>query len=590
MQQTFQNRVQSLYMKNLSWKLLIGALFIASTFEILFYKTSTPGINVVLFEIVIIGTVTLLARHTKHKIPTYGFVAAGFALAFATTFAIWTSALGITLSIAGLIFANFFFALAILGHSGTFNHPINLIFESVKHAFQTLFKRLGIFRTFHAPDFSDESSGVLRGLMFAVPVVLIFAALFFASDLILQKRATGLTDWVQTYFGVSDIFAHVFFIGILTLLLLLFFSAAFWRRLEMKELASITSKFNTESTVILALSTLLFLAFIIFQSFYLFGGQAAWESIEGLTYSEYAVKGFNELATISVLVLGLILSLRFLHAEQARNKAVPILETVLLLETVFIIISAWIRLQLYVAEYDFTPARLFGFWFFILTTILLILLALNILLKKPQYKYLHQSLVIIGVMMLAFTASAPDALSVKLNIRRMTNENPLDPFPHFNALSAEAYPVMHEALTNDDYEIGRLETTITDYCSLIEAYYEDHDQNRDTPQIINSFSYKNTNKDNKINDALWEDFQVRRDIASFEKKWNNRQFEYNRHKVTDDDPRYIVKKLDWRAWNLAQMKLPNAQEYDETNVRYSIPFKTGTLANACGMYKGDPIR
>lgn len=567
----------------------MGAVTLGVVFEILFYQTSSTGINLVLMQLTIIGVTYLLARDTKHSIPLHGWIAAGFALAFAATFAIWTSGTSTSLNTLGLLFANFFFVLAVLGHTGKFHHPLNMVIDGIKYSFKIIVKRFSILRSFKTPDFSSGSA-VLRGVLITIPILVVFLALFLGSDLILQEYASGLTEWMKKYFGVNDIVAHIFTIGFLTVSSLLIFAAAFWRRFEPKILSELQSRFNTESVIVLAGSSLLFLGFIIFQGVYLFGGQAAFDGIEGITYSQYAVQGFNELATVAVLVLGLILTLRLAHAERPKNKIVPILEIILLSETVLIIISAWIRLNLYVGEYGFTPARLFGFWFFMVMIVLLALFALNILLKKPQYKFLQHSLIFIGVMILAFTISAPDALSVRLNIARATDNNLIDPFPHFNRLSAEAYPIMNEVLTNDQYEIGLLDTSITDYCPLVRVNYS-YDRDNKIPQRITSFSYINSNKDDLIDEKLWEDFLLRRDMVNFEKKWGNRHFkrnpEYRYNQPNENVPEYIYRKYDWREWNLLRAKLPRPEEYNKTNTYTDIPFPTEKLGNACGMYVGD---
>lgn len=575
-------------MKNLPWKLLIGAATIGIVFEILFYETNAAGINVLLMQIVIISVTAFLAKDTKNLIPFHGWIAATFALLFATTFAVWTSETSSALNVLGLIFSNFFFALSVLGHKGKFHHPLNIAIDGIKYTFKIVVKRISILRNFKTPDFSN-SSAVLRGILITIPILIVFSALFLGSDLILQEYASGLTNWMKDYFGVNDIIAHIFTISILSLILLLFFAAAFWKRFEPKLLSELTSRLNTESVIVLIGSSLLFLGFIIFQSVYLFGGQAAWDNINAITYSEYAVQGFNELTAISILVLGLILTLRLAHAERPKNKIVPIIEIILLSETILIIISAWIRLNLYVREYGFTPARLFGFWFFMVMIVLLTLLTLNILLKKSQYKFLQQSLIFIGIMILVFTVVAPDALSVKLNIARASDDNPIDPFPHFNQLSAEAYPIMNDVLSNDKYEIGLLDTSISDYCPLIHAQYSyNRDKyNKPFPELITKFNYIGQNSNDHIDEKLWEDFHLRRDIARFEKKWNNKHFTHNRARKNDDDPRYVQRKYDWREWNLLRSRLPRNEKYNDTNVYNNVPFPTEELGNACGMYIGD---
>jgi uncharacterized protein DUF4153 len=60
--------------------------------------------------------------------------------------------------------------------------------------------------------------------------------------------------------------------------------------------------------VALGALNLLFLAFVVVQFRYLFGGEGLVEERVGLTYAEYARHGFFELVAVSVLVLVVLLA------------------------------------------------------------------------------------------------------------------------------------------------------------------------------------------------------------------------------------------------------------------------------------------
>ena len=63
----------------------------------------------------------------------------------------------------------------------------------------------------------------------------------------------------------------------------------------------------TELAVALGAVNLLFLAFVLVQLRFLFGGSGLVEQRVGLTYAEYARHGFFELVVVAVLVLPLLL-------------------------------------------------------------------------------------------------------------------------------------------------------------------------------------------------------------------------------------------------------------------------------------------
>src|SRR5688572_20264350 len=103
-------------MKHTPWVLLGSALILGLIFDGLFYRVDQPGINILLFQLAILAVSIGLVRYHKMKIPREAYVAATFATLFAFTFAIWTSGIGMTLSLFGLLASNFFFAVYLLGH------------------------------------------------------------------------------------------------------------------------------------------------------------------------------------------------------------------------------------------------------------------------------------------------------------------------------------------------------------------------------------------------------------------------------------------------------------------------------------------
>lgn len=546
-------------MKHLPWKLLASALTLGVLFDVLFYKTQSVGINVLLMQTAILLVSFGLAKYLKQPVSKGTWISAIFSLLFAATFAIWTSLIGTTLSAFGLITSNIFFAVFLLGHHGKVHHPFHAAVDGIRYIAETYITRLSIFGYFKIPVFSLRSSSVLRGILIALPIVIIFAALFLGSDLILQQRAEGFTTWLDEFINSGDVTAHIMIIAFFTFLFLIFFAGAFWKRLKFDELKTLTVKHNIESAIILISVNVLFFAFIIFQGVYLFGGQAAFNGIEGITYSEYAVNGFNELATVAVLVILLILSLRYFHTERSMRKLVHITELILIAETLAVVFSAWKRMALYVAQYDFTPARLFGFWFFILCAIILLLLAYHIVRKIPQYKFMQQAPIIIGIAMLLFTASAPDALAVKLNVKR----GDIDPFPLFHDLSAEAYEIMDDVLNSGNYEFGLLDTSIEDYCPFVFSNYENNK--------IKSFTWTNvylSTDDYPDADAMNKDYDLRFDLVRFKNDWA-----------------HIRMHNSWRTWNFSRSRVPEIeqQEQDNRNIQYTVE----ETAEACGLHVGD---
>jgi hypothetical protein len=102
---------------------------------------------------------------------------------------------------------------------------------------------------------------------------------------------------------------------------------------------------------------LLFAIFVTLQAAYLFGGRDTLADA-GLTYSQYARRGFFELIAVAVVAGGLILSLDALLARRTRLYAAA--AGALALLTAVILLSATVRLALYQQAYGWTELRFYA--------------------------------------------------------------------------------------------------------------------------------------------------------------------------------------------------------------------------------------
>ncbi len=75
----------------------------------------------------------------------------------------------------------------------------------------------------------------------------------------------------------------------------------------------------TEAMIVLGSVTILFLAFVVIQFQYFFGGQSN-ISIEGYTFSEYARRGFGELVAVAFFSLLLLLGLGAITRRETENQ------------------------------------------------------------------------------------------------------------------------------------------------------------------------------------------------------------------------------------------------------------------------------
>lgn len=431
----------------LSYVLLLAAFTISLVFDLLFYAIPALGINMLLAELTFLGASIWLAKSQKVTVARSAKIAAIFALAFSATFAIWTSPWSLTMCFIGFLVANILFAIFLIGEAAHFRHPFDLlgylIVTPIKHGVFAL----PFVRTLMPEKATPRTRSVVKAVLITLPILLIFVLIFAGADAffrsLIADALNGLNDWMS----ISNFIGHAFFIGFFLVLFLLFFAATFWRRkMFEKKIADATARAVLESKIILGSVAALFAIFLIVSGYALFGGETAFRALD-ITYSEYARQGFSQLCAAAILVIGLIMTLRVLHTETVDKRLLG-LQVALLVEAGLVLVSAFMRLGMYIDAYGYTPARLFGLWFFALVTVFLALMLINAVTQKHQGILVMQMLNVAAVAVLLFTVLAPDALSVHLNAPRLERgEMTRDEFfESTHELTAEAGPTILRVL------------------------------------------------------------------------------------------------------------------------------------------------
>jgi hypothetical protein len=116
-----------------------------------------------------------------------------------------------------------------------------------------------------------------------------------------------------------------------------------------------------EIGVVIGLLDLLFLAFVTVQIRYFFGGAQLVQTTTGLTYAEYARRGFFELVWVAALVLPLLLVAHWLLRKEnpVHERIFRVLAGAQVALLFVIMASAVGRVRLYQREYGLTEQRLY---------------------------------------------------------------------------------------------------------------------------------------------------------------------------------------------------------------------------------------
>ncbi|HVH66244.1 MAG TPA: DUF4173 domain-containing protein [Gemmatimonadales bacterium] len=291
-----------------------------------------------------------------------------------------------------------------------------------------------------------EVRAAALGAAVAFPLLIVFGGLFASADAVFHDVVTGM---FAVDFGA--LVSHTFLIGFCAALSAGYFRGALLRRAPAPEPGP--SDFSVAIVPVataLGLIDLLFLLFVVIQLRYLFGGAGLVAAATGVTYAEYARRGFFELVTASALVLPLLTGADWLvrNESPAHQRTFRHLAVVLLLLLAIVMVSALQRMRLYVGAFGLSEIRLYSTAFMLYLTGVFAWFAWTTLRgqrRRFAFGALVQGFAVLGALHLV----NPDAVIVRTNLARPAAERPFDGW-YAASLSADAVPVLLEALPRLD--------------------------------------------------------------------------------------------------------------------------------------------
>ena len=297
-----------------------------------------------------------------------------------------------------------------------------------------------------------------RGLLLGIPVALIFAVLFASADPIFRR---GLDQVLGLQIDLGTLPGRMLFAlssAWLAISLLWIASAgvpAMERGSSLGAAASsppidrLRGLGVVEALVILVLIDLTVAAFVGLQLAYLFGGLDTLAVI-GMTYSDYARRGFFELVAAASLAGAVVVALETTVQRRSRPYIAALLVLVGL--SGIVLVSAAMRLRLYQDAYGWTELRLY-----VLASIVALGAALVVaagLVLANRTRWLGHGLAVIGVVALVgLNLIAPSAFVAEQNLARVIDPSLVPPDgqadldrAYLSVLPDDAIPVVVAAL------------------------------------------------------------------------------------------------------------------------------------------------
>ncbi len=287
-----------------------------------------------------------------------------------------------------------------------------------------------------------RAAPVIRGVIIAIPVLAVFIALFASADPVFNAGVTQILNIEK----LPEYLLRLILIIILGFALVGVYLHAILPAAKVERPDTSKAWLKpflgfTETGILLGALDVLFIIFVTLQIRYLFGGSAN-ISETGFTYSQYAVRGFNELVWVATLSLLLFLVLSTITRLESKGTRIAFTALIVLLmaNVLVILASSLTRLMLYESTYGFTVMRtlphIFIFW---LGGLVVAAAVLELLQKRGRFG-LALLIAVVG-----FSATLAvmnvEGFIVRKNVGRAMIGESLD-VNYLSTLSSDAVPAM----------------------------------------------------------------------------------------------------------------------------------------------------
>ncbi|HEX2781302.1 MAG TPA: DUF4173 domain-containing protein [Gemmatimonadaceae bacterium] len=285
-----------------------------------------------------------------------------------------------------------------------------------------------------------------RGLLIALPLVVVFGALLSAADARFEQLVNSLIA-----IDVVQAMQHVVFAAFVAWVAAGYLRAGVVAEAPLGVEGPVRAlprlKLGiVEIAVPLALVDLLFLTFVVLQLPYLFGGAAHVQTAPGLTVAEYARRGFFELLAVAVLVLPLLIGAAAVVREERPRDARTFrwLGGAMLALVAVMMLSALQRMRLYAAAFGLTEDRIYATAIMGWLALVFVLFAATVL-RGRSAGFVFGAIVCGWLTVAVLDIVNPQAIVVRTNVERAANGATFDD-RYVASLGADAAPELAAAI------------------------------------------------------------------------------------------------------------------------------------------------
>ena len=293
---------------------------------------------------------------------------------------------------------------------------------------------------------------VLVGLLISLPLLALVLLLLTSADVVFSHYMDQLVEWVRSL-NLGDVLWQLLLIVAVGMFLFSYLDTFIRSRKKMQgQESKLQANIHADSVIlvtVLSLLIIVYVGFILIQFRYLFGGSIDKVLPVKYTYAEYARRGFFELIAVTlinftILLIGIVFQP---NASNWGKLLVRILQSLLVLCTGVMLVSAFMRMSLYESQFGYTYLRILTQTFMIFLFVLFVVALIKIWHNGVG---LFQTYVVISlVAYLIINYMNIDVFITKKNLERFDTTGLLDA-KYLTTLSYDSLPiVLHYFLMRD---------------------------------------------------------------------------------------------------------------------------------------------
>ena len=402
-----------------------------------------PGINWVLWTGAAVAGLLVFSRLRGHP-PRSVLIMGGAPIVIAGAAAV-TASPGLWALICLAIV--FFLAMQMLLTAGLSPRSITALFAATAPLVALRFAavqamRRGVEATHRIR--STRARAWVRGLAITLPVLVGFALLLAEADPVFAAWRDAVGDLV----AIEELVPRVVFFVVLLVVVL---GAYGYASIEPGSSPAMEGKApdrwlgSTERFMLLAGVAALFWLFLAVQVGYLFGNLPRIPG-SGMTFAEYARRGFGELSIVaSASALLIVVSERYGN-DDGRERTLRLLTFAVIAAVLLLLGSAFRRVWLYEAAYGFTTARLYAQVYMCAVAVGLAVLSLEVARDFDVGRLFRRAAAAATILFIALIYWNHEAWIASRNMDRFASTGKLDVAYLTGGLSPDAIPTIVERL------------------------------------------------------------------------------------------------------------------------------------------------